>query len=784
MACLRPVILLLSMLALTAVAAAQDCYEYRHTFRVAEPFPLTGSVAAMTGDQDRVLAARGNDLLILDAVEPAAVALLGIQSLGEAPLLIASDGYLAAVASDNSLMLVDWSDPAAPQVTVAMALPVGTHSLWSRDGLLLVSRGAAGVDLYDVSDPHAFNYLGNVPTSAAALEAVMHEGWLVVAASSSLLSVDIADLGAPMIADTYVDYQVSIGERDVRRVQSEGDFLVVAAIRWHGGQYGGPTEGLDLMTIDHAGQFTCEESMYYYGWPEYVAAGGLLHSSDEQSYTVSALSDFPEVAASHEPVSPDAGLLAAGSATALHWLGADELGVYDLRHPFFLSPDPAWSGPDFNDIPRGEIEPGWLLKSKTVWSGMFFSYYAYLYDVRDPQAVVERIEYQYSGDSDNFATASICASDAERVIVRVETAYGGGCRLSDLRTGSEIVTWLPYSGPAILAGDRIYQVTGDWDSPAGVACLDVSTPGDVTEIGFFPVSAIGLTVVLDETNVMVRQRTGMKVVDFADPSQPAVRGTLPGVSGRFLERSGDRLYLADGSGHLAAMDIGDLDALSLVWESPDLGWAITAFELSGDLAAIAVNAVLDDMLRIYDLGDDAAGPVPVSPFFATGTYHHGILWDGTFLYTTDLRVYDVADPTAPVLLGRGTGAHGDLYRQGDCIVTSGGVFPVQCVVTGVDEHETIPEVAADLGLRVAPNPFNPRTTVSFVAPLDGEVRLSLYDLAGRRVRVLLHTTVIAGRHEVNWDACDDRGRSQASGVYFARLEAGSRQDTAKLVLVR
>ncbi len=78
-----------------------------------------------------------------------------------------------------------------------------------------------------------------------------------------------------------------------------------------------------------------------------------------------------------------------------------------------------------------------------------------------------------------------------------------------------------------------------------------------------------------------------------------------------------------------------------------------------------------------------------------------------------------------------------------------------------------------------PNPFNPRTVIHFTAPAAGPARLAVYDLAGRRLDVLLDETVAAGPQEVTWGAED-----LASGVYVARVEIGNLVATTRMVLVR
>jgi hypothetical protein len=83
-----------------------------------------------------------------------------------------------------------------------------------------------------------------------------------------------------------------------------------------------------------------------------------------------------------------------------------------------------------------------------------------------------------------------------------------------------------------------------------------------------------------------------------------------------------------------------------------------------------------------------------------------------------------------------------------------------------------------------PNPFNPRTVLSFALPVAGPVQLVVHDLAGRRLAVLVDEVRAAGQHQVAWDGTDDTGRRLASGTYLARLVAGAESRTQKLVLVK
>jgi streptogramin lyase len=83
-----------------------------------------------------------------------------------------------------------------------------------------------------------------------------------------------------------------------------------------------------------------------------------------------------------------------------------------------------------------------------------------------------------------------------------------------------------------------------------------------------------------------------------------------------------------------------------------------------------------------------------------------------------------------------------------------------------------------------PNPFNPSTTIRFDLPKRTHVRLSVYNLKGQLVRVLVNRVIGEGSREVVWNGQDGRGRIVASGIYFYSLVAGDFAETRKMVLLR
>ena len=96
---------------------------------------------------------------------------------------------------------------------------------------------------------------------------------------------------------------------------------------------------------------------------------------------------------------------------------------------------------------------------------------------------------------------------------------------------------------------------------------------------------------------------------------------------------------------------------------------------------------------------------------------------------------------------------------------------------GVEAHRSMPPGFALL--QSYPNPMNPGTTFVIHLPEEAHVRIVLYDILGREVRLLLDEPREAGRHEVRFD-----GEGLATGTYICRLWAGDRTAARKLLLLR
>jgi hypothetical protein len=95
------------------------------------------------------------------------------------------------------------------------------------------------------------------------------------------------------------------------------------------------------------------------------------------------------------------------------------------------------------------------------------------------------------------------------------------------------------------------------------------------------------------------------------------------------------------------------------------------------------------------------------------------------------------------------------------------------------EHSDASDRPSRLELTSWPNPFNPNTVIGFRLSVFGKTTLTVYDLLGREVAVLVDTVMPAGQHSAHFDA-----RGLPSGVYLVRLESANEILTRKVTLLK
>ena len=96
--------------------------------------------------------------------------------------------------------------------------------------------------------------------------------------------------------------------------------------------------------------------------------------------------------------------------------------------------------------------------------------------------------------------------------------------------------------------------------------------------------------------------------------------------------------------------------------------------------------------------------------------------------------------------------------------------------TAIDEKQIISEYNLEQNY---PNPFNPTTEISFTVPQNSLINISIYDLVGRKVDVLVNKKYQPGKYSVNFDASH-----LASGQYIYQLISNDIVITRKMLLIK
>ena len=278
---------------------------------------------------------------------------------------------------------------------------------------------------------------------------------------------------------------------------------------------------------------------------------------------------------------------------------------------------------------------------------------------------------------------------------------------------------------------------GDWHAPVS---------GGVTEPGY------GMDGELDAEAELVAAGSGMNL--YADWNGTWLYLATEGVAATSgldhflmidLDPSGSRSAPWGKSGTVAGWDyfVGNEDDNN--WH----GWFDdTESVFSSANLDVASGTYLEGALRLEDL----YGSMPDSILVAVGAYA-----------TADGGALSLQAPS-----GNGNGD-----------IEAAEYHVIRFDQTGVPEGTSRMSLAQN-----APNPVTRSTTIRFSLPEPADVRLAVYDVAGRRVTLLADGHRGAGPHELRWDGTDSRGRTLPAGIYFYRLETPSGAMQRKMVLVR
>jgi hypothetical protein len=117
-----------------------------------------------------------------------------------------------------------------------------------------------------------------------------------------------------------------------------------------------------------------------------------------------------------------------------------------------------------------------------------------------------------------------------------------------------------------------------------------------------------------------------------------------------------------------------------------------------------------------------------------------------------------------------------IFKTGQFLITK------KQSTVGVDEESKIPDQL--MLFQNYPNPFNPSTNITFGIPKESRVKVTLYDILGNQIRILIDSPYSAGYHSLLWDGKNENGKMVSSGIYFYKIKYGFSELTKKMILLR
>jgi len=112
-------------------------------------------------------------------------------------------------------------------------------------------------------------------------------------------------------------------------------------------------------------------------------------------------------------------------------------------------------------------------------------------------------------------------------------------------------------------------------------------------------------------------------------------------------------------------------------------------------------------------------------------------------------------------------------------VTSSAMNP-----TGIEDDQSDPLPAKFALAQNYPNPFNAGTVINYTVPLESHINIEVFDLMGRKVKILVDELQSPGEYIIKWDGKDSEDRTVSTGIYFYRLSADDFAETRKMVLMK
>jgi hypothetical protein len=359
--------------------------------------------------------------------------------------------------------------------------------------------------------------------------------------------------------------------------------------------------------------------------------------------------------------------------------------------------------------------------------------------------------------------------------------------------GTEQVTVMDEAFFVVVGGTHAYVSYVQWGGDSAIRIFDISDPYQPLDVGNLSGPDFGLVLGMeirgDRLYVATSTYggTGLAIVDVSTPAMPRIVGEIALQGSERVDVTGSYALVCNNSWDPYVVDISDPG--NPVWvaylNTSGGGKDLT---IVGDMAYVATGSALDIVAVNDPVNSQLVGTIDLPDL----VYHVSVTGNLAYVSCRDngVQIVDVSDPANPVLYSviDIPGFSYTAIPSGDRIfsaVSGIGLYvaPTQCAL-GLTAVGQIP-ASLTLSLQTTPNPFNPRTVLSFELQTSSVVNLDIFDVSGHLVRTLIAGDFLqANQHQQVWNGRDNSGREVGSGVYYARLRAGDFGESLPLTLLR
>jgi len=374
-------------------------------------------------------------------------------------------------------------------------------------------------------------------------------------------------------------------------------------------------------------------------------------------------------------------------------------------------------------------------------------------------------------------TPAIIDNNASGTSAEPRTADGGMTQAADKSLDGEgdwilAKGWNLVSNPLVVMVSKYnFDVCEDPDADGVFSDLDCASYSDAVNNGWIAPSVYGWFENSYEPYVRLMPFSGYWV-NTSRPLKVKIRPHYLDSDGNDLGRDSDiatsfklnaRDISGEGSGDFITVGLSENADNKFVYGEDEYDLPKKAYTaMGGEYIDLKVGSDLMKDMKSSEYSDYQAWVVSITNKKVDNDIE--LSWGDVSGFEDDLHI---------IVNGEAINMHEERIA-----VLSSMVEEVIIVAGNVDSYlNPIPE---EFGLNAAyPNPFNPTTTLGLALNVEGHVNMSVFNIRGQVVEVLVDGNMKAGYHNVTWNA-----DGISSGMYFVQVETGANTAMQKLMLMK